>query len=87
MGVGVKSDNKADARASHACVPSNELGHFNRFGYTSSAVSGKELVCNTVQGAVVSSLTDFSCVCLYSQPLKSIAPAPAVSAVVTQSLP
>lgn len=86
VGVGAKTDRSTDARASHACVPNNELGHFNRFGYTSPAVSGKELLCNTVQGAVVSSLTDYSCVCLYSQPLH-LAPAPAVSAIVTQSLP
>ena len=85
-GVAAKSDKGADARASHACVPRNELGVFNRFGYTSAAVAGKELVCNTVQGAIVSSLTDYSCVCLYSQPPR-IAPSPATSAVVTQSLP
>lgn len=85
-GVGAKSDKAVDARASHACVPSNELGVFNRFGYTSPAVSGSELVCNTVQGAVVSSLTDYSCVCLFSQPPR-IAPAPALAALVTQSLP
>lgn len=87
-GVAAKSAKGADGRFSHACVPRNELGVFNRFGYTSAAVAGKgrELVCNTVQGAVVSSLTDYSCVCLYSQPPR-IAPAPAVGAVVTQSLP
>ncbi|KAK9830994.1 hypothetical protein WJX81_006626 [Elliptochloris bilobata] len=61
-GVAAKSDKGADARTSHACVPRNELGVFNRFGYTSAAVAGKELVCNTVQGAVVGSLTDYSCV-------------------------
>jgi hypothetical protein len=87
VGVGAKSDKAADARAAHACVPRDEQGAFNRFGYTSPAVSGRELVCNTVQGAVVSSLTDFSCVCLFSQP-PHLAPAPAVSRpLVTQSLP
>lgn len=86
VGVAAKSDASAGANASHACVPTNELGVFNRFGYTSPAVAGKELVCNTVQGAVVSSLTAYSCVCLFSQP-PSIAPAPAVVAVTTQSLP